>query len=86
MDEPAADRAKQLREMLDEGLIAVVGSAYPAQAGDPDVTALVEQHGLEFGPWQLNERGDKTDGPWSWLLVAVRPDVRAAITRDDPQS
>lgn len=73
-------RAQQLREMIDEGVLAVVGSAYPAMPAEVEVSELVEQHGLEFGPRQLNERGDKTDGPWCWLLVAVRPDIRGRLT------
>lgn len=74
-----SDMAARLRQMIADGVLVVVGSAYPASAADPDATALIDEHGYEFGPWQLNERGDKTDGPWSWLLVAVRPDVRADI-------
>lgn len=71
--------ADDLRQLIADGVLVVVGSAYPAMASDPAARQMIDEHGPEFGPWQLNKPGDKTDGPWNWLLIAVRPDVRAEV-------
>ena len=61
------------------------GWCYPAQASDAEATALVTEHGYEFGPWQLIEKGEKLAEPPSWKLMARLPvDWRRDPTEASP--
>jgi hypothetical protein len=62
-------------ELERRGAAIHAGWGYPAMASDKDATALIEQHGYEFGPWALIEKGEKlADDGCSWRLMAKVPE------------
>ena len=61
-------------ELERRGAAVHAGWGYPAQASDPDASALVTEHGWEFGPWQLIEKGEKLAEPPSLMLYARVPE------------
>lgn len=50
------------------------GYTYPAMASDADATALIHEHGYEFGPWQHLELGERLAEPPHWRMYARVPE------------
>lgn len=67
-------------ELERRGAAVHAGWCYPAMAASEDAEALVNEHGYEFGPWQLLEKGDRLAEPPSWRLFA---EVPKRFQRDD---
>lgn len=59
------------------------GYCYPAMASDEGATALVREHGYEFGPWQHIEFGHRLAEPPSWEMYARIPATFRNYDQDD---
>ena len=62
-------------ELQRRGAALRVGYCYPAMASDEEATALIHEHGYEFGPFQFLELGDRLAEPPQWPMFAAVPDV-----------
>lgn len=60
-------------ELERRGAVLRVGSCYPAMCSDDAATELVRDHGYEYGPFQLIERGHRLDEPPHWSIFAQVP-------------
>lgn len=60
-------------ELARRGAALRVGYCYPAAAADEEATALVHEHGYEFGPFQLLELGHRLAEPPQWTMYADVP-------------
>lgn len=62
-------------ELERRGAAILCGYTYPAMASDDDASALIQEHGYEFGPWQHLALGHRLAESPHWQMFArVPPD------------
>ena len=61
-------------ELVGRGAALRVGYCYPAMASDPEATALVREHGYEYGPFQFLELGHRLAEDPQWPMLAAVPE------------
>jgi hypothetical protein len=66
---------EMIAELKRRGVLIHVGYTYPAMASDKTATELIDEHGYEYGPWQLLELGHRLAQPPQWPLLAVVPET-----------
>lgn len=89
LDQPESDRAMSdpvsseyghlsdedlWRELVRRGAALRVGFCYPAMASEDAATALIHEHGYEYGPFQFLELGHRLSEPPQWPMFAAVPD------------